>query len=555
MLKTFESQAEAHRLFNTALASLGLASTLLISSFWITPKTYRLLPIAGALAGAGAAVASLNKRDRLLEALSDLEDIGANGRKQSWLAGTHDLSVLGSAQPEDKPKEEKLDYQVFDENRFRTDSVHLAIFASSGSGKSFFLRWLMNYKFAGDQYALIDPHADKGLTIESKEHALNLLEDFAMGRLQRLIVGAGRDFESIANFYMALEDHITWRFANGGESAGFPILNLIVEELPAIVKHTNDIEKDLVPSTNQSLLTEARKVGLRIIAVTQGDQVSLLGLKGMSSLRSAYRFVRLGKEAIKYAGQKGLSQLEQRLTDDLFKSLDLHKKTKSKAMFKGTCFMVDESEYMPFRDLRIWGTEPLESDLYDQAYTQDDPPNPPIEGHPTPPIDHADSQKNTPDFVGTGGTALPTHHAEPEAQKPRPGWGGLALVPCTPPPSYYRRAGGTPPTALPLDPPTEGGSGASMPAAKSSPVAEQKVRVEYGGDFWVEKYNSHPSFDALENVRPDFLNDGHLAKYFQLRGEGIAPSKAAKSMFSKNRYSQANVWLKETYGAVCAEGA
>jgi hypothetical protein len=66
----------------------------------------------------------------------------------------------------------------------------------------------------------------------------------------------------------------------------------------------------------------------------------------------------------------------------------------------------------------------------------------------------------------------------------------------------------------------------------------------------LEKYKTSPHFEALEGVRPNFVRDNNIERYFELRGSGDTPSKACKTMFGGGKYSKANQWLKEVYGLI-----
>lgn len=501
------NETDLRHQFTLASGISFATSLLLFGASWVTDqKIVRLGMLGGSIAATGLAVYANNRREWLDAEDLDIRDILSNARKQNTLLKSHDFRLVGS-EVTNEEDEETPDYRIFDESRFSDDSVHMAIFASSGSGKSVFLRYLFGTHFKGEQYLLIDPHGEMGLTVQSKEHALQLLEDFAYGKIQKLIIGYGRDFDSIAHMYMALEEHLGWRFQNGGESANWPTLNIIVEELPAIYKGTNDIEKDLVPSTNQSLLTEARKVGLRLIAITQGDQVSLLGLKGMSSLRSAYRFVRLGMEAVKYSHQKKLFNLEDELKKDIKKSLEIHKRSGSQNMFKGSAVMIDEDEYLPFKDLSKW-TIPMDSDLYDEA-----------------PVMASEAVEIESVQVSPGIQEGPTIATQPESTR--------SFEPSTDFPSYARKYG------IPQQ------SNPDPMAATIVPV-EKKVTVEIT-DYYVSVYQNLPIFGDREKVRPGWIKDWQLAKYIKMRNEGDTPSKAAKNLFSGKKYFTAKDWLESVY--------
>ena len=481
----------------TSLVGLTSAVTLTLVVF-LVPKNARIPLVGLSLLSLVAAQHSTKMRGLHLAEEHDFLDIESNANKQRLMLDNHDFTLQGSTeqteQKVEKTEEKTASLKIFDEGRWNVDSVHIAVLASTGSGKSFFLRYLLNTAFHGQPLLLIDPHNDKGITLRSKQDALDVLKKLSEGSIKSAIVGYGRDYLSISYMLQALggtegddDNELSRRFREGGEGKDHPMINVVVEELPSIVQNIDfqPVSKGLVTSTLQTYLTEARKVNLRLIVVTQGSQVKLLGLKGISSLGSAYRFIRLGEEAIRYAQSHLKNEtLVEKLTDDFYKSLDLHKKTKSKQRFRGTCFMVDD-EYLPFRDLRIFGHSSIESDILD--------------GHFSKPMEPDPVTWDTVE-VGTDETATDAESLETLTE-----WGA------------------------------------------TTPEKEVTVHLEGLDDYWLSLYKSSEGFDQFERLRPAYVKDRHVEEFFRCRNDGDSASKAAKKFYNGSKYSKAKQWLTELY--------
>jgi hypothetical protein len=497
-------------------------------------------------------ISCFNKRDWYLAHISDQRDIEANGAKQALMLNTHNMKLQGDVLPKDETK--KLSYETITPQDVFVNSPHILIAASTGSGKSVFTRWILNAFLYEEAQLLIDPHATKGKKVSSMEEGINLLAQLRNGEINKLVVGYGRDYESIANIYQALGDdnsgELAYRFSHGAEEANHRPLNIIIEELPSIIFGVDQIEKGLVAKVNQKCLLESRKVNLRLISIVQGDQVKLWGGQGASSLKSGYTHIRLGLEAMRYAAQQNQGDLEEVLTKDFQASLALHSKLQKgkthKQMFRGTCWTCD-GKYLPFKDVSAYNL-PIESDLLDPQFLTD-------EGQ-----DSTDSLGGVSDRVTvTPETQTPISQAENPLNDCE-----TLVTPYhpysvtrpdhdySPPPSHYLRQGLTPPTwPQSSTPKTEQkDSGYHVPQVKNDGAIETKVVIENLESFWVRKYKDHPHCEALENIRPKFIQDRHLERYAQLRGDGDSASKACKTIFGGGKYSQANKWLKEVYETI-----
>jgi Helicase HerA, central domain len=485
--------------FFVSLGSFIAGLVLFVSSFLVNPKAARLFMLSGVLVNVGIAASAVKKKEWYEQEYSDLLDIESDRKKQQALLEGHNFQLVGSEEIETEEEPEEKDYRDFDPNRLADDSVHLAIFASSGSGKTLFLKHLFHKYFQDEAYLLIDIHGDRGLVIESKEHAIQLLEDFAHNRLHKLIIGHNRDFQSVAYMYMAMRDHLAYRFQNGGEKANWPQLNIIVEETPAVFKGLEEYEKNLLPSVNQDYLTEARKIGLRLIVVTQGDSIALLGLKGMSVLRSAYRFVRLGSEATKYARQKKLFELVSVLNKDIAKSLKDHKRSGSTALFKGSAIMIDEDEYMSPIPAMDYVDMELESEFYSENEFQDNS------------VDYPHSRGNL------GESGLPE---TPQGLNESTNFNEYFGVPT------------------------------NIPQTLNVPEAKVTVDVK---DYWLAKWEESSLYEYQKSLKPTWLNESHIVRFFKYRNEGDTTARATKKMFTKDQYHAAVQWFQMVWNNVVGE--
>ncbi|MDK3159854.1 hypothetical protein QPK87_25310 [Kamptonema cortianum] len=113
-------------------------------------------------------------------------------------------------------------------------------------------------------------------------------------------IGGGRNYREIAQFFIALEKLMNDRYKlrDNGQTLG-EIINVVIDEYPAIA--SSDECKKIAPSILKKLLREARKVGIRIILLTQGSEVKALGFEGEGSVRDCLVRVKLAKSALNHA--------------------------------------------------------------------------------------------------------------------------------------------------------------------------------------------------------------------------------------------------------------
>lgn len=258
----------------------------------------KTLSLSGALALSLAATANFRSNQENDSALNDF-------RINTGLQRQRNLFALGTAAivAEESSEESLQMFNFSDIGDNRDQYAHFIIMGESGSGKTTIAEYLGCILRADKRYA-IHPHAkDKG-----KE------KDFAGFDG---LYGAARNFGSpddakvswtaivnreveptIAQVLMALLELMNQRYEEYRSGATFENIDVYIDELPAIARALG--AKFLTPILQQ-LLTEARKVGIRLWLLSQGEQVKMLGLEGMSDIREGISFIRLGRLAKKYA--------------------------------------------------------------------------------------------------------------------------------------------------------------------------------------------------------------------------------------------------------------
>ena len=192
------------------------------------------------------------------------------------------------------------------------DFPHLALLAPTNGGKTTLVEWLCSL-LPGKTIAIL-PHWQS--------------PDFAGADL---IIGKGRNYGTDARPYLEKEDakgnittegmpevdepdanttvcqFLNWLVREGdrryqltpeGKFVGGEPINVCLDELPAYANRPG------VKDALKVALFEYRKVGIRIIFLSQGFQVKTLGIEGESDLRDNLTWIRLGSMAIEYADIK-----------------------------------------------------------------------------------------------------------------------------------------------------------------------------------------------------------------------------------------------------------
>lgn len=157
---------------------------------------------------------------------------------------------------------------------------HILLEGETDSGKSTSSEYILS--FLAGSTVVVDPHRKPG-------------------QWEGLpVIGGGRNYLQIAQFFIALEKLMNERYKlrdKGLDVGG--VVNVLIDEYPAIAQ--SDDCKKIVPPVVKYLLREARKVGIRIILLSQGSEVKALGFEGEGSIRKCFTRIRLAKFALEHA--------------------------------------------------------------------------------------------------------------------------------------------------------------------------------------------------------------------------------------------------------------
>jgi energy-coupling factor transporter ATP-binding protein EcfA2 len=184
---------------------------------------------------------------------------------------------------------------------------HVMIIGKTGGGKSTLAEWLAS-KCPGKRFA-IAPHLDRTQNQWKGCHGV-----FAGGRnfgtsddepVDYAALVAGKvESPSASQCMMALLTEMNRRYSSPLPQDSHPVHNWLIDEVPAIASAIDKaFGEQLKP-----ILFEARKVGLRLFLLTQGDNVETLKIKGQGKLREQFSYVYVGENAC-----VRLRQLKQRV--------------------------------------------------------------------------------------------------------------------------------------------------------------------------------------------------------------------------------------------------
>lgn len=308
--------ADYIRLFKSASTSLllsrvlGYGSLVLALAFIICkPPSTKLLLGTFALVAAGAQhaiAAQATEQERELKMVSGL----------AWKAKEIDWAkkLAAIAQPlqiQEAP-------ELFDWNLFNTKPhkyPHIAIVAETGGGKSLTAEWMASW--LDGTTLVVAPHYDPlegdfhGLPVFSggrhygcDQDAAIAFDDLINGRLPRGEDGTYK--VSVATVIKTIFAEMDERYQLKLKGIKRPTYNIVLDEYLATASVFTEAVNYL-----KLLLREARKVGLRLILLLQGDEVKALKIEGEGSLRKCLKYVRLGEVATEYAGTLGGSELEK----------------------------------------------------------------------------------------------------------------------------------------------------------------------------------------------------------------------------------------------------
>lgn len=201
------------------------------------------------------------------------------------------------------PQVETFDWDKLSDS---TEFPHLWVVAGTGAGKSTFAQWVCDR--LGGEVIAVDPHYQPGNYPKADlilGKGLNLGDSAVLpgkakrGQEECRIISEPEEDTSVCEFLVWLWHEQKRRyalFANGINN--FPQTNVILDEVPAYA------QIDGVSFIFRELIAQARKVKIRVIFLTQGTQVKLIGLDGASDLRENLTKILLKDFAIKEAQEE-----------------------------------------------------------------------------------------------------------------------------------------------------------------------------------------------------------------------------------------------------------
>jgi hypothetical protein len=243
----------------------ALVSLCLLSSTITTRSLETRIFLSGAAAVLGFSASSQRSTVRRLNAqIQDVEDISDDAYQRSlW----HRLNPA-DARVEIGSTESVEAFNWSDLVTAPDDFPHLFILGKTGAGKTWLGERLLTLLGGGQ---VITPHRKPG--------------DFKGFP----VVGGGRNYQAINAAIVGLVAEMDSRYQRmdqGDES--YPWLNVAMDEIPSIASNCGDAVDCL-----KTLIREARKVKIRLVILSQGDETKTLGIEGEGSLRDNLSYIRL----------------------------------------------------------------------------------------------------------------------------------------------------------------------------------------------------------------------------------------------------------------------
>ena len=209
---------------------------------------------------------SAEKKETLIPRISHFLDTGKM------------IDMSDYSEPEAAPNRKKIeiiDCTESDEYPQLSELVEtldrMLVIAPQNSGKTTFLTYcLYQDQSKGGQSIVIDSHAEKGQWPEWAK-----------------VVGRGRNYPAINKVFKAVIKELDRRYKLRGETSGeqFPLLNLYIDEL-FILSQNLDLTAEFV-----SLLSECRKINIRLIACGHSENAPDICLAGHSECKGGYQAI------------------------------------------------------------------------------------------------------------------------------------------------------------------------------------------------------------------------------------------------------------------------
>ncbi|BAZ00525.1 hypothetical protein NIES37_45200 [Tolypothrix tenuis PCC 7101] len=157
---------------------------------------------------------------------------------------------------------------------------HCLIIGDTGTGKSTIAQWLAQQ--SNSQVKVYDP-------------------DASIDEWQGLeVIGKGGNFADISasmnDDLLEMQKRIVARATDGDKANTGKDLCIIAEEFPVLKD-----ECDIAPMWLGRIARRGRKPKIFVIALSQSDSVTALGIEGDGAIRSNFRYIRLGKFAVNHA--------------------------------------------------------------------------------------------------------------------------------------------------------------------------------------------------------------------------------------------------------------
>jgi hypothetical protein len=151
---------------------------------------------------------------------------------------------------------------------------HLALYGGTGDGKSHTANLLL--RFLGQPATIVNPHHKPG--------------DFPGFP----VVGQGRDYAACVKFLQELHGLMDARYKQRAEGLDdFEAINIVLDEYNAIARTVPKAQKDDFQRVMADLISEARKVKIRLILLVQSDRVKQWGFESVGDLLDSCHWVYL----------------------------------------------------------------------------------------------------------------------------------------------------------------------------------------------------------------------------------------------------------------------